>query len=562
MLKYLFLNQLKQLGRYFHKKTLAKAITVFLFFSIFTLIAFGIYLFFVEGFTYLSYEDQVLFPMLLYFYEIFFLILGGIIFFSAIVTGMFSLWRGKNDDWFVSSANYKYLPKLIFVKCIFSGLWPLFIVVLPTVLALDKVFELSLFAILSIIISFVLFLVFISSLALLLILITGYLYHKASQKLQIIELSFGKFFFLLIFIILTCSYFIWNNSINIDFIDLFKANSQEIESVEIDAIANNYLYLPSHLIAMNTLVSQIGIFSSMIKYLFLLFLFSFVSISLWWKISSLYLPLWQKFKEGGRVEADKKGRKKMGIINFNFKGSSSLALFKREFLVYIRNPRNLIWFSFLLFIWLMQASINFTLSRTLSINDIAPSLKQTAIQAIQFVVATYFISAFVLRFVFPSFSSERKTLWILTSAPIDTRKIFYIKYLFFASFFLILGLGLGYVNLAGLNLDWIYIGETLLLFSVATLFITAIGLSLGAIFPNYETDDPGVISTTMSGLLLIVLSLSYGTLGGLMIYFFQSTQNHLPIYLYIFFSLVIIAGILYFTPKITKVGNKMRNMVS
>lgn len=562
MIKYLFLNQIKRANRYFRKKKSAKLITAVLFFLVFLLIASGIYYFFSRGFSFIAEEQISLQALLLYFYEIFFLILGAIIFFSSLVTGMFLLWKGRDDDWFIASPAYSYLPKFVFIKSLSSSSWPLFLVIFPTVLAMKSVFDISFLAMLFILLSFVFYFLFLSASALSLIIITAFFYRKLSKKIKFIKFSFAGLFIAILTIVIVFSICVWNKTLSVDVIKLFRANYIENTEIGIEIISNNFYYLPSHPMAMSTLLLQNNLAFQFPRYFLALFFLSSLAIFLWWKLSDLFLPLWQKLKEGGRVEASLNLTSKKNKLSYRFSGSPRVAIFKKEFISFVRNPRNLIWFSFLLFIWLIQVSINQNLARSLNINELDPSFRQTAIQSLQFVVATYFISAFVLRFVFPSFSSERRTLWILTSSPIDLKGIFYVKYLFFATFFLIFGFSLGYINLVGLNFDWTFIAETLAMFSVATLFIVALGLSLGAIFPNYDTDDPGVISTTLPGISLIILSLSYGTLGGLVIYLVQRSGNHFLIYLFIIFSILATLALLLVAPKFLGAKSRAKSVVS
>ncbi len=556
------MNQVKRANRYFRKDKSAKIITIILFLLVFALIASGIYYFFVRGFSFIAEEEISLLALLLYFYEIFFLILGVIIFFSSLVTGMFLLWRGRNDDWFVASPAYAYLPKLVFLKSLFNSSWPLFIVIVPTVLAMKSVFDISYLAISLILLSFVFYFLFLSASALSFIIIIAYFYRWLSKKIKFIKFSFAGLFVLILTILIATSVCVWNMTLNVDVIKLFRANYIENTEIEIEIISNSFYYLPSHPMAMSTLLLQNNLGSLFPRYILILLFLSSLAIFVWWKLSVLFLPLWQKLKEGGGVEASSNPVSKKNKFSYRFGGSPRVAIFKKEFISFVRNPRNLIWFSFLLFIWLIQVAINQNLARSLNVNELDPSLRQTAIQSLQFVVATYFISAFVLRFVFPSFSSERRTLWILTSSPVNLKGIFYIKYLFFATFFLIFGFTLGYINLVGLIFDWTFIAETLAMFSVATLFIVALGLSLGAIFPNYDTDDPGVISTTLPGISLIILSLSYGTLGGLVIYLVQRSGNHFLIYLFIIFSLLATLALLHLAPKFLGAKRKTRGVVS
>jgi hypothetical protein len=133
-------------------------------------------------------------------------------------------------------------------------------------------------------------------------------------------------------------------------------------------------------------------------------------------------------------------------------------------------------------------------------------------------IAIYFICSFTLRFVFPSFSVERKTKWILGSAPLSFKKIFMGKYVFYTSLFVFLGLLMNYVTSSLLKLSFTYTLYTMSLFAVTVIGVVTIGLFLGALYPSRDTDDPEVISTTMPGLFFTALSLLYGSLSSWILY--------------------------------------------
>ena len=201
------------------------------------------------------------------------------------------------------------------------------------------------------------------------------------------------------------------------------------------------------------------------------------------------------------------------------------ALFKKEALVSSRNLKGVLWFLFLFGLWLAQVGTNIILSNNILRYQTDVSEKLAIFQALQFIIATYFICSFALRFVFPSFSVEKKTAWILGSAPLSFTKIFFSKYLFYTTFFVILGTLMSYVNFKILNLNFMYGFYSMTLFVATVVFIVTLSLSLGALFPSTETDDPEVVSTSISGLFFTALSLIYGALSSIVLYLTLTKEN-------------------------------------
>ena len=137
----LFLQfELNKIGRFFKTKTLAKVITSALFLFVFVCVAVGIYFFFIAGFKYINIEveDAVQLPITLFVYEMFLVVLSGVIILSSVISSIFSLFKGENDNWVLSSPAYRMFPRIIFVKSVLTSAWPLFVMFLPAALALTK----------------------------------------------------------------------------------------------------------------------------------------------------------------------------------------------------------------------------------------------------------------------------------------------------------------------------------------------------------------------------------------------------------------------------------------
>jgi ABC-2 type transport system permease protein len=160
----------------------------------------------------------------------------------------------------------------------------------------------------------------------------------------------------------------------------------------------------------------------------------------------------------------------------------------------------------------------------------------------QFAVITYFVSMFVLRFAFPAFSSERRTAWILGAAPLDLSMVFTAKLRFFTILFSTLAVLFALLNTLLAPFSATLITALLLLLCIATLFLTTYGLSLGAIFPNFESDDPETLSTTMPGLGFIFGALLYGALGASAFGVMAKSGEYFPVFAFVALSL---GGVIY-----------------
>ncbi|HSE35104.1 MAG TPA: hypothetical protein VLB83_03200, partial [Candidatus Paceibacterota bacterium] len=225
--------------------------------------------------------------------------------------------------------------------------------------------------------------------------------------------------------------------------------------------------------------------------------------------SRLHLPLWQLAQEG------------RSRIGHPIRASSALshadgplsALFGKEVLAFVRDTRGMLWFGFILLIWAFAVGANRILVLGLADERVALGNSAGLVTGIAFASSVYFVAMAALRFAFPAFSMERKKGWLLGSAPIDQGIIFVVKLGFFAFVLSVLALGFGTLEMALFalppNAEMVFDAAIV----VAVFFITILALALGAIYPNRDTDDPELLSTTAPGLAFIGLALAYGAFG-------------------------------------------------
>jgi hypothetical protein len=550
----LFLKfEFQKLLRYFTTKTAAKLITLSLFIAVFLFVGVGLYYFFLSGFRFVNFsvEQEIQLPLTLFIYELFLVVMAGVIIFSATVSGVFNLFRGTNDNWVIGSPSYRLFPRLVLVKSLLSSSWPLFVMFLPAVLAFNTIYHLPLIGIFFILLSIVLLLVLLNTMSLLAVLLIGTLYYKFSKKLKSLRFSFGGFVTFLFLIAATIITGVWKSVSTVDLVKLFKADNIDV-NVTLQNISSHFYFLPTHPVALEIVHWQNNLTGSALVQFLILLALTLATLLLWWKVSVHFYPLWQKFQEGSSRISTEAGVSRKNTAPYFFTGSIGTVLFKKEALVTSRNMKGVLWFLFLTSIWLAQVAINMILSTNIGRYQTDVSEKLAVFQALQFIIAVYFICAFTLRFVFPSFSTEKKTAWILGSAPISFTKIFYSKYLFYTLFFVFIGSVMGYVNVTILNLAFTYALLSMSLFITTVIFIVTLGLSLGALFPSTETDDPEAISTSMPGLFFTALSLIYGGISALILYI-TLIKGVVPVLvLFEVVTLIFVGIMLLKTPSIVK----------
>ncbi|MBP6888573.1 MAG: hypothetical protein KBC21_02600 [Candidatus Pacebacteria bacterium] len=553
MLKLFFLFELKKIVKYFSTKTLAKLIVTLMFLCVFFFVGYGIYFFFISGFRYISFESEPdsKLALALFLYEVFLLVLAIITMFSATVSGVFNLYRGAYNNWFISSPAYNFFPKVVFLKSLFTSLLPFLILFIPATFAFNKTYGLGSTSLLAITLSVILFLAIINSLTLSALLFLTLVYYKLTQKVKGLRFSLGG---LVRVIIATVSLFtgaMWAIIKSLDLVQVFKADI-ESESVSVTNIAGYFDFLPTHPFAMELLSWQNNDQALALYYFAILGVCAVGSLFVWWKFSPVFYQLWQKFQEGegASLLASSEVTRKGFVYRFN--GSQTAVLFKKEMLSTSRNFKGVLWFVFLLTIWFLQIGTNTVLGFNIGRHQSDITLKIAILQSLQFIIAIYFICSFSLRFVFPAFSVEKRTAWILGSAPLNFRKIFFGKYFFYVTSFTILGASMSYVTISVINIPLVYSIYTIASFVIATISIVTLALSFGVIFPNNESDDPEVITTSMSGLFFTAFSLVYGALIAWALYTVLSSGNSVPLIGLLLLSIISTFLLLQQTPYLVK----------
>ncbi len=553
MLKLFIQFEFGKIVKYFKTKTVAKSITGILFLLVFLFVGAGIYAFFVTGFRYISIEalEDTRMALSLFLYELFLVVLGGVIIFSSAVSGIFNLFKGENNNWLLSSPSYKLFPKVVLLRSVFSSSLPSLILFLPAVLALHKVNHFSILSLFFILISVILLLVSLSAITLLALVLIGYSYYFISKKIKNIVFSFKGYMLLLLGIVGTVTLLIGKVVKSIDLVQLFKADIAS-DVLSVTTISNHFRFLPTNFLALEIISWQEKQTGTALYYLSLLLFIALFFVTLWHFVSPLFYPLWQRFQEGSLHGSTKSETNNQTKKTYQFTGTITMALFKKEILIFTRNIKGVLWFIFLFFIWLAQLGTNVIMRNNIHRYESDITQKVAILQSLQFIIAIYFICSFVLRFVFPAFSVEKKTAWILASAPLSFKKIFFGKYIFYTFFFVGLGLVMGLINMSILNVPLMSTLYSMLLFISTIIFIVTFGLALGAIFPSTETDDPEAISTSMSGLFFTAIALLYGGISTFTLYLDLTKKTSLPLFAFIIITFIGTVALLRTTPALVK----------
>ena len=124
-------------------------------------------------------------------------------------------------------------------------------------------------------------------------------------------------------------------------------------------------------------------------------------------------------------------------------------------------------------------------------------------------LAGFVVAAIAARFVFPGMSLEGRMMWLLRSSPLDVRTLFLAKYWVGTIPLLLIAVPLIVVTNIILEASPLILGITTVSMVGVTFAMTALALGLGAIYPNYETENTAEIPTSFGGLVFMMSAVSY-----------------------------------------------------
>lgn len=179
------------------------------------------------------------------------------------------------------------------------------------------------------------------------------------------------------------------------------------------------------------------------------------------------------------------------------------SIIKKDVLLFLREPSQIIHFSLLL---LMILLFMFSVSK---LTNIAASntYMQTIIYISIFIFNVLLISTLSLRFIFPIVSLEGQSFWKIKTSPILNRNYIRIKLNIFASAIFLISLMLCIFSNRRYAEDLLLFSIILILFVSSALIVMNFGM--GCMFANYSEKNPIRVSSSQGASLSFLLSIFY-----------------------------------------------------
>ena len=134
---------------------------------------------------------------------------------------------------------------------------------------------------------------------------------------------------------------------------------------------------------------------------------------------------------------------------------------------------------------------------------------QNLISFLNMGLAAFVLSAVSARFVFPAVSLEGEAFWIVKSSPVSIRTFLRIKFFVYLLPLLLLSEVLIVVT----NI-LLHVTPFMMAISVLTIFfmvpgIVSMGIGLGAIYPDFHSENPAQSVTSLGGIIYMTLCIGF-----------------------------------------------------
>jgi len=124
-------------------------------------------------------------------------------------------------------------------------------------------------------------------------------------------------------------------------------------------------------------------------------------------------------------------------------------------------------------------------------------------------LAGFVLAAIAARFVFPAVSAEGFSFWIMQTSPLTLRRLLWSKFSFYLGPLLVLGLVLAIASNALLQVSAFMRWLTPITVFFMVFGITALGIGMGAAFPNFKAENLAQVATGFGGLIYMITAMSF-----------------------------------------------------
>lgn len=134
---------------------------------------------------------------------------------------------------------------------------------------------------------------------------------------------------------------------------------------------------------------------------------------------------------------------------------------------------------------------------------------QNLLSFLNMALASFVIIAITARFAYPSVSTEGSAFWIVLASPISLKAFLWIKFFIYLFPLLILSELLIVATNLLLHVTPFMMALSTITFLFLIPGVVALGVGLGAAYPDFTTENPAQTVTSFGGLVFMIISVIY-----------------------------------------------------
>lgn len=124
-------------------------------------------------------------------------------------------------------------------------------------------------------------------------------------------------------------------------------------------------------------------------------------------------------------------------------------------------------------------------------------------------LAGFVLSALSVRFLFPSVSIEGRAFWVVKTMPVSLRTLLWSKFLIYFPPFLLFTEMLVFFSNRILQVPPFFMVLSMVNIFAVSFALTGLAIGIGALLPNFKSDNPAQIAVGPGGVLYMLLSFVY-----------------------------------------------------
>jgi ABC-2 type transport system permease protein len=266
-------------------------------------------------------------------------------------------------------------------------------------------------------------------------------------------------------------------------------------------------YLPNHWFANSLYFFVRGDTVTAISYVAVLILATLGSLLLCFLTAlRLYYPTWVNARQlvFHKPSSTSTRTRLLAFQTPSFLDSQIEVLLKKEFWQFFREPSQ--WLHLLIVFFLIVVFV--TSIVTLKLKMTIPFL-QTVSYLIVMTFNGFLIASVALRFIFPAISLEGQAFWSIRSAPIDLRKVYWLKFLIGLVFVLVVAELLSFLSNYPLREHSPLLLGTLGGSLALSVGLVALNLGAGAYFADYREKNAIRVASSQGASLTFLLNIGF-----------------------------------------------------